>query len=189
MYRSFQVLANDLNPQSYKWLVENSVSNKKSTNNIQCFNKDAREFIKGEVKSTLMNIWNGERDKVDHAHIVMNLPALAITFVDVFHGLFSDHQEYLDRDVLLPQAHIYCFSSSDNPEKDVKRECEKYLGGDLDNDHFLEVNFVRDVSTNKSMFRIDFKVPKNILFSTKPIVTGEKRPVSPDNNGLTIKKR
>ena len=96
MYQSFQVLANDLNPQSYKWLVENSVSNKKSTNNILCFNKDAREFIKGEVKSTLMDIWNGERDEVDHAHIVMNLPALAITFVDVFHGLFSDHQDYLD---------------------------------------------------------------------------------------------
>ena len=189
----FQVLANDLNPESYKWLLENSKSNKKSSGNIQCFNKDAREFIKVEVKSSLLDTWNhGDSDKiVDNAHVVMNLPALAITFVDVFHGLFSDHQEYLERDIILPQAHIYCFSSSDNPETDVKRECESHLGGDLDNEHFLGVNFVRNVSTNKSMYRIDFKVPKDILFSTKPLVTGagEKRPVSPDSDNDTSKKR
>lgn len=188
-----KVLANDLNPESYKWLLENSKSNKKSTGNIQCFNKDAREFIRAEVKSSLLDIWsNSDSDKnVDNAHIVMNLPALAITFVDVFHGLFSDHQEYLERNILLPQAHIYCFSSSDNPETDVRKECEGHLGGDLDDEHFLGVNFVRNVSTNKSMYRIDFKVPKDILFSNKPLVTGsgEKRPVSPDNENGTSKKR
>ena len=121
----------------------------------------------------------------------MNLPALAITFVDVFHGLLSDRPEYLDRNILLPQAHIYCFSSSDNPETDVRRECEGHLGGDLDDDHFLGVNFVRNVSTNKSMYRIDFRVPRDILFSTRPLVTGagEKRPVSPDTDDATSKKR
>ena len=187
-----QVLANDLNPESYKWLSENSKSNKKSSGNIQCFNKDAREFIRAEVKTSLLDIWGDGDCGVDNAHIVMNLPALAITFVDVFHGLFSDHQEYLDRNILLPQAHIYCFSNSDNPETDVRRECEGHLGGDLDDDHFLGVNFVRNVSTNKSMYRIDFKVPKDVLFSTKPLVTGagEKRPAPPDNNDdVTSKKR
>ena len=120
----------------------------------------------------------------------MNLPALAITFVDVFYGLFSDHQKYLETKILLPQAHIYCFSNSDNPETDVRKECEGYLGGDIDDDHFLGVHFVRNVSTNKSMYRIDFKVPKNILFSTKHPVTGEKRPVTPDEkNDQASKKR
>jgi len=185
-----KVLANDLNPESYKWLSENSKSNKKSSGNIKCFNKDAREFIKAEVKTNLLDIWGDGDSGVDNAHIVMNLPALAITFVDVFHGLFSDHQEYLDRNILLPQAHIYCFSNSDNQETDVKKECEGHLGGDLDEDHFLGVNFVRNVSTNKSMYRIDFKVPKDVLFSTKPLVTGEKRSASPDNSDdVTSKKR
>merc|ERR1711915_804545 len=125
------------NPESYKWLLENVSNNKKSTKNIQCFNSDAREFIKNEVKDSLKEIWTTNSDGIDNAHIVMNLPALAITFVDVFHGLFSDHQKYLETNILLPQAHIYCFSNSENATVDVRKECEGYLGGDIDDDHFL----------------------------------------------------
>jgi len=46
--KTCKVLANDLNLESYQWLLENSKSNKKSTGNIQCFNKDAREFIRAD---------------------------------------------------------------------------------------------------------------------------------------------
>merc|ERR1719471_1592459 len=81
-----KVLSNDLNPDSYKWLEENVKSNKKASENIECYNKDAREFIRNEVKEALLEIWGENKSKIDNAHIVMNLPALAITFVDVFLG-------------------------------------------------------------------------------------------------------
>ena len=116
-----KVLSNDLNPESYKWLLENVSNNKKSTKNIQCFNRDAREFIKNEVKNSLKEIWTTNSDDIDNAHVVMNLPALAITFVDVFHGLFSDCQDFAGKDLLLPNIHVYCFSSSENPSVDVRK--------------------------------------------------------------------
>ena len=183
-----RVLSNDLNPESYKWLVENVKSNKKSSKNIQCFNKDARDFIRTEVKEALIEIWSDNKDNIDNAHIVMNLPALAITFVDVFHGLFKDNQELMDKATILPQAHIYCFSTSSDPEVDVRKECEGYLGDALDDDHFQGVNFVRNVSPNKDMFRVDFIVPKYVLFAEK-VMNGDKRSLSPSPDDPVIKKR
>ena len=173
-----KVMANDLNPESFKWLQENVRQNKKSTNNIQCFNKDAREFIRTIVKDALIDLWNDDSENITEAHIVMNLPALAITFVDVFNGLFSDRQEFNDRVIVLPQAHIYCFSTSKDPSLDVRKECEGYLGYEIDDKHFSGVNFVRNVSPNKDMFRIDFFVPKYVLFAKSPN-SSEKRPLSP----------
>ena len=62
----------------------NSNDTSKASENIECYNKDAREFIRNEVKEALLEIWGENKSKIDNAHIVMNLPALAITFVDVF---------------------------------------------------------------------------------------------------------
>jgi len=185
-----KVLSNDLNPESYKWLLENVSNNKKSTKNIQCFNSDAREFIKYEVKKSLKEIWTTNSDDIDNAHVVMNLPALAITFVDVFHGLFSDCQDFSGKDLILPNIHVYCFSSSENPSVDVRKECEGYLGQEIDDDHFLGVNFVRNVSPNKDMFRIDFKASKSILFATNIATNGcDKRPSSPVGEDMSSKRK
>jgi len=185
-----KVLSNDLNPESYKWLLENVSNNKKSTKNIQCFNSDAREFIKNEVKDSLKEIWTTNSDNIDNAHIVMNLPALAITFVDVFHGLFKDCQEFSEQDLILPNVHVYCFSSSENATVDVRKECEGFLGHQIDDDHFLGVNFVRNVSPNKDMFRIDFKVPKSVLFASGVSTNGcDKRPSSPVGDDISSKRK
>ena len=45
---------------------------------------DARDFIRNVVKKQMLEIWVENIDKVENARIVMNLPALAITFIDVF---------------------------------------------------------------------------------------------------------
>ena len=65
-------------------------ANKKCSGRVKCYNKDARQFIREEVRESLLEIWSSNPDNIDNAHIVMNLPALAITFVSVFRGLVSD---------------------------------------------------------------------------------------------------
>ena len=95
---------------------------------------------------------------------------------------------------MLPRAHIYCFSASASPQEAVRSECEEHLGSRLDDDHFLGVHFVRNVSTNKSMYRIDFIVPKTVLFSASSngVATDKniiKRPVSPSSEDLSSNKR
>jgi tRNA (guanine37-N1)-methyltransferase len=50
-----RVLANDLNPAAYNYLVENAKKNK-ATDKIECFNKDAREFHGLNADKVIMNI-------------------------------------------------------------------------------------------------------------------------------------
>ena len=172
-----QVFSNDLNPESFKWLELNVKSNKKSSRNIQTYNMDARDFIREVVKEKMLEIWSSNQLKVSSAHIVMNLPALAITFVDVFNGLFSDEQEYFDKCDILPQVHVYCFSKAENTREDVIKTCESHLGHGLDQTQLLGVHFVRNVAPNKDMMRIDFTPPRAALFCQG---NGTKRPSIPD---------
>ena len=141
---------------------------------------DAREFIREIVKDKMLEIWSSNRDEISSAHIVMNLPALAITFVDVFNGLFAHHQEYRDSCQILPAVHVYCFSKAENTREDVIRTCEKHLGHVLDEAHLLGVHFVRNVAPSKDMMRIDFKPPKVALFHQEE--NGTKRHSTPDSD-------
>jgi len=162
-----KVYSNDLNPESFKWLVENVKTNKKASDNITCYNLDARDFIKTVVKSKIIDIWKDDKETIEDIHIVMNLPALAITFIDVFRGLFKDFSHLRDSVRILPKVHVYAFSKSEEPEKDIKEQCEKYLGAMLDTTHLEAVHFVRNVAPNKDMMRASFFVPLNVLFDSE----------------------
>jgi tRNA (guanine37-N1)-methyltransferase len=50
-----RVLANDLNPMAYNYLIENAKKNK-VTDKMECFNKDARGFAKLNADKVIMNI-------------------------------------------------------------------------------------------------------------------------------------
>jgi len=189
------VYSNDLNPESFKWLVKNVKSNKKSSENIECFNVDARDFIRTVVKEKMLEIWSVNVDKIETAHIVMNLPALAITFLDVFQGLFKDCQHLREDVKILPKVHVYGFSKSESPEKDIKERCEEYLGAELDSDHLDVVAFVRNVAPNKDMMRASFYVPKEVLFDQSHNsnqdnldTSSMKRPGSPESWQLSKKR-
>lgn len=117
------VLANDLNPQSHKYLVENIKLNHVG-DFVKAYNLDGREFIRKSAK--LLVDWSREakviertkvvkRRKVDPAtkekvsikdlqtttieippffsNYVMNLPDSALTFLDEFVGLYSMEPE------------------------------------------------------------------------------------------------
>jgi len=94
------VYANDLNPDSYKWLVENSKINKVS---VHSYCEDGREFLKKAAGGTLCHdagTWQ------PFHHVIMNLPATAIEFLDALNGSFD---ESLWKSHNLPLVHVYSF--------------------------------------------------------------------------------
>uniref|UniRef100_A0A6B2L725 tRNA (guanine(37)-N1)-methyltransferase n=1 Tax=Arcella intermedia TaxID=1963864 RepID=A0A6B2L725_9EUKA len=131
------VYSNDLNPRSHHYLKENAVLNK-CDKNVKAFNLDGRLFIKellfGETKL----------NRIDH--IIMNLPASAIEFLDVFRDL-----RLPDRS-LTPTIHCYGFSNETDITKDAIEQGQKILGP-IENATVFEV---RGVSPKKTMFRLSF---------------------------------
>ncbi|GAV28847.1 hypothetical protein PMKS-002324 [Pichia membranifaciens] len=120
------VFANDLNPESYKYLKENIETNKVSSF-VEASNLDGREFIKQSpkilqnFKKSVPSIKYNDKcmnskskaDKGGHStkkrtmnldvplfvsHYVMNLPDSAITFVDSYIGLFSNGYPSLSKE-------------------------------------------------------------------------------------------
>ncbi|KAM9341020.1 tRNA (guanine(37)-N(1))-methyltransferase [Symphorus nematophorus] len=150
------VLANDLNPESFRWLQHNCKLNKVEKK-VRSFNLDGRAFIQGPVKQELPTLLKGNAS----VHFVMNLPALALEFLDAFRGLL--HQEP-PCDENLPTVHCYGFSKDDNPETDVVKRASHSLGFPLENR--CSVHFVRNVAPNKDMMCVRFTVPKEVLFSS-----------------------
>lgn len=151
------VLANDLNPESYRWLQHNCKLNKVESK-VRTFNLDGRAFIQGPMKQELPTLLKGKAS----VHVVMNLPALALEFLDAFRGLL--HQEP-PCDDNLPTVHCYGFSKDDNPDKDVVERASRSLGFPLENR--CSVHFVRNVAPNKDMMCVSFTLPKEVLFSSE----------------------
>jgi len=180
--RICKVLANDLNPDSYKWLCQNALQSKTIRRNITCYNKDAREFIRTEVRDALEAVWTGKMKDIDNIHITMNLPAMAVEFLDAFKDLFSSNPSLCSLATPLPQVHVYSFSKSENPVEDVRERCEEFLGEKL-GDNLVGVSFVRNVAPNKEMMRASFFVPKIVMFGGSPVC---KR--GPEENGSENKK-
>ena len=142
----------DIISSSNRWLQENVKLNKVSSR-VECHNMDARDFIRGHLPKVL-----GEASSV---HVLMNLPALAVDFVDSFRDILSDDQSVS----VAPVAHVYTFikdaESEDDAKEEVRRKCRQKLFGEEETKHGLEVdvNFVRNVAPSKDMYRATFAVP------------------------------
>ena len=116
-----KVFANDLNPESYKWLEINMKTNKVKSE-PQLYNLDGREFIRNIVKPDLVEQWQRREGVIPKLHIVMNLPALAVEFLDVFPGLFNGNDPHDLPTWVPPTVYCHCFSKAENPEEDAKAQ-------------------------------------------------------------------
>ena len=166
------VLANDLNPESYRWLNENIQKNRRArTQGVQTFNMDGRQFIETAAKECMVKLMREEKSENDNQkiHILMNLPASAIEFTDVFVGLLSDvDKNSLSRKVV-PRVHCYCFSKADDKVADVKDRVEKAMKQPLPDD--ANVRLVRNVAPMKDMMCIEFSLTESVLFGSEHITT------------------
>ena len=110
------MFANDLNPESHKWLVHNCKLNKVNQT-VKVFNLDGKDFPQGPVREELMQqLGPLSKERKHSVHIVMNLPAKAIEFLSAFKALLDGQP--CDSE-LLPIGHYHNFSKDANPTKDV----------------------------------------------------------------------
>lgn len=180
--RKAYVMANDLNPASFKWLQYNMKRNK-VTNYMQAINKDGRDFIMTDVKEDLLKRWPSAGSKQYKIHITMNLPAMAVEFLDAFCGLMFGYSGPIDPQ---PLVHVYCFAKGDEPVVAARNLVEESLGFKLDG-NLQGVHFVRNVAPSKDMFRVCFYLTREILCMKKG---ANKRGIIADeaNTELNCKK-
>ncbi|EEB14356.1 conserved hypothetical protein [Pediculus humanus corporis] len=156
------VHANDLNPDSFKWLNHNINLNKKAKGWITTYNKDGSDFILNDFKSNMLKIWS-DSNFLGQIHVVMNLPAKALSFLKYFKGLFDEQDlKEIKKDHLekhLPIIYCYFFAKKDESLDEIFKTHLEYK---FDENEY-EFNFVRNVSNGKNMHRVTFQMPLSIL--------------------------
>ena len=160
-----RVIANDLNPFSYKYLVENARRNKVA-GRFSAFNSDAREFLARFLEGNREENHEERLESPDvqslpstFTHLYMNLPMDALEFLDVLQGRFR-------RDVwkVMPMVHVYGFAHMAGPDSLIERI--KQVWGEFDSSGIKLVR-VRDVSPRKFMYCVEFVMPEEIAFTGK----------------------
>ncbi|XP_061362166.1 tRNA (guanine(37)-N1)-methyltransferase 2 isoform X2 [Gastrolobium bilobum] len=85
-------------------------------------------------------------------HVIMNLPASAVQFLDAFRGLLQ--RKYWKGH--LPWIHCYCFIRATETPESIIAEAESALNAPIQDPIFHRV---RDVAPNKAMFCLSFRLP------------------------------
>lgn len=153
--RGCTVHANDLNPTAYYYLQSNAKHNKLS---VHSYNLDGREFIRKMAVEVL------NKDLQHPVHVIMNLPASAVEFLDVFKTLKASIPS-------TPTIHCYHFSKAADAKADTLNAVNKVLGVPLV-DGTYSIHQVRDVAPKKLMLRISFELP--VLILSQPLQQKQK---------------
>ena len=147
-----KVHANDLNPVSYKYLLENQVLNK-CGDYLKAYNLDGRAFVR-----------KLEEESIVYHHAIMNLPAIAVEFLDVFRGW----KPPISNSSHLPIIHVHCFikfQTVEDMENTALKRCENALGCPLNRQRdLIKIHIVRDVAPNKNMLCVSFKLPEEVKY-------------------------
>lgn len=159
------VFANDLNPDSYKWMEHNIKLNKIKTN-VQTFNLDGREFISKFIKEYIQTNCMGKESVIS---VIMNLPALAIEFLNAFEGLLIQ-SNVSKNDVEDLKIEVYCYTflkgDKDTTTAQAHEELNERLKDNISGIAPLNVEFhnTRRVAPGKDMYRCKFDLPIELLF-------------------------
>ncbi|CAF4343204.1 unnamed protein product, partial [Rotaria sp. Silwood2] len=184
------VYANDINPECFKWMNINLKKNqpKKLSREYHIFNFDGREFFRTiafpHIESYQKQVVE-DKEKSQHLSnskivILMNLPGLALTFLDVISEWLSMNIEEKEQWIL--PIHIYCytFSRGEDRVEDVRTRLKLILPN-VNNDQ-ISYRFVRQVAPNKDMMcahiRLFDKKNKDDSLTVKTM----------DNNDLIVKQ-
>ncbi|XP_038210637.1 tRNA (guanine(37)-N1)-methyltransferase [Zerene cesonia] len=173
--RSTIVFANDLNPDSYKWLEHNATQNKIDKSLITMYNLDGKDFICDIFKQYIIDLCNGTHKLESKAkiHITMNLPALAVEFLKYFNGLIDKQLcENIPKDITV---YVYCFAIGEDPVSVAKEMVLTNIGMDI-SENVIDVFKVRNVSPKKEMMRVTFNLTKEVLCK-RVLVESDEPPV------------
>lgn len=176
--KGVRVYANDLNPVGAEYLLANARAN---NTELTSFNVDGRIFLNTVLyKSVMMNVQQPSSalvstDKLESTtprrHVVMNLPAIAVEFLNVFspdcptpspwrfRPVENDKSATLvDKKVLF---HVYCFSAASDVLADAVQQVEHHLGYSLPQINIESIVNVRDVAPTKRMVCVSFTLPES----------------------------
>lgn len=200
------VWANDLNPYG-KEVMDDSIKRHKIGQFVTTFNTDGRDFIRQSAKDLLcsepvkVEILRRHRRNQDQEnlappkpqyiarpstfdHYVMNLPAIAIEFLDAFVGVYAGEESHFapHTERKLPMIHVYCFSGASEEARvdheDICQRISERIGVQITPDDLLaaggkpelelSIHNVRLVSPKKQMFCASFRLPREAAFRSIP---------------------
>ncbi|KAF3344939.1 Xylosidase/arabinosidase [Verticillium dahliae VDG2] len=154
------VLANDMNPESYKCLAAAIARNKVGPSPGDPIPAPTRVPLPATV-----------------SHFVMNLPASATTFVRHFRGLYHGHEALFapHTPAKLPLVHVHCFAVKQDDDVPLLDICDRifreigvrFKPGDAENDGEMSIYNVRDVAPKKRMFCASFRIPPEVAFASE----------------------
>ncbi|KAJ6792807.1 tRNA (guanine(37)-N1)-methyltransferase 2 isoform X1 [Iris pallida] len=144
------IIANGAAKRRAKICYQDQVTEGGSTTAASKKNRSANKRIKS-FNSASPKTW----EHVDH--VIMNLPASALQFLDVFERLLQ--RKYWKGP--LPWIHCYCFIRSTESEESILAVAEGNIGAKILDPVF---HWVRDVAPNKAMFCLSFRLPEASCF-------------------------
>lgn len=150
-----KIFANDINPECFKWLHVNLKRNqpKKLAREYQIWNLDGREFLKTVVFPHVEQIQRETTTEIGRNSpkivVLMNLPALALTFFDVISSWLSTDVEEKEKWTIPMEISCYTFSREENREIDIRSRLNE-VAKNISSDE-ISCRFVRQVAPNKDM--------------------------------------
>jgi len=179
-----RVYANDLNPESYKWLKRNVEINSSKkirlSDRIDCFNLDGRDFLRQVVIPDVARriLDGGSRIAKKEFFVVMNLPAIAIEFLNVLPGCLDAHLSQTEdvtgeneedacagsKRPFSVTVYCYCFSNADDVVAHTRSRVEAVLGTTFGEEN-CQIRNVRNVAPKKEMMVAKVRLTSDVLLS------------------------
>ena len=132
---------------------------KKSPRPFHVYNLDGQEFLRSIALPQIEIYQNDAKHRSSSKSkivILMNLPELALTFLDVFHEWLATNREENQRWIVPIEIYCYTFSRAEDRVKDIRMRLKTILP-DIDVEKIV-CRFVRQVAPNKDMMCVNINL-------------------------------